>query len=309
MSKITLLFLLLLSFMLEGCGQIGSMMLQARFGDETATAADRQETVEIITRRFANFLHGRHSIAYDSVTGTVTFTLPRQKDPAVYTGLITSVGNLAFMEIYLFPELGVEFFRMADALSEDEGVIIMLSAADTSYKHLFAVMAPNLYSNGVFINDPVFGHAISADTAMLSGILNDSAVLAYMGQNIIFRWCYDPKNNICKLIGIKPEVENKAVTNVMMQQVSAEKAFHGGYNINMVLYPQYRRIWSKLTRENLGRSLAVVMDGKVLAYPTVHGEIAGGNSSFGGHFDKTQARMIESILKFGETKTSLVIVQ
>jgi predicted small lipoprotein YifL len=192
MNKLPLLFLLLFVFILEGCGQRGPITLHARFDDETATAADRRETVEIITKRFANFLHGKHSIAYDSVSGTVTFTLPRLKDTAVYVSLITSVGSLAFMETYMFPEVGMEFFGMVEAMSEDEEISNILSAADTSYKSLFAVMAPNVYPNGDFIRDPVFGRSLSTDTAMISGILNDSAALAYMGQNIIFRWFYDP---------------------------------------------------------------------------------------------------------------------
>jgi hypothetical protein len=309
MRRLHLITLFLFLLVLQACGQRRPITLHARFDDKTATAADRRETVEIITKRFANFLHGKHSIAYDSVSGTVTFTLPQLKDTAVYVSLITSVGSLAFMETYMFPEVGMEFFGMVEAMSEDEEISNILSAADTSYKNLFAVMYPNVYPNGDFIRDPVFGRSLSTDTAMISGILNDTAALAYMGQNIIFRWYYDPVNNIWELIGIKPVGEYKAVTNVMMQHVSTEKAFHGGYYINVMLHPQYRRIWSKLTRENIGRSLAVVMDGKVLAYPMVNSEIKGGNSSIGGHFGQTHARMIESILKFGETKTSLVIVQ
>jgi hypothetical protein len=301
--------IILFVFMQLACGQRDQITIQARFFDETASAADRQETVEVIAKRFANFLGRKPSIVFDSMSGTMTFTLPYLKNTAIYTSLITSGGRLAFMETFSFSEVGFDFFEMVTAMAEDQEFTNILAEADTSYKNLFFAALPNIHSNGDFINDPVFVRARSTDTAMVSRILNDTVALAYMGQDIIFRWYYDHDNDICNLIGIKPAVGYTAVTNTMMDQIGAAKSDYGGYYINVRLHPQYHNTWSKLTRENIGSWLALVMDDKVLSYPLVNAEISSGNSSIGGHLDKSEARMIESILKSGETKTSLMIVR
>jgi SecD/SecF fusion protein len=57
--------------------------------------------------------------------------------------------------------------------------------------------------------------------------------------------------------------------------------------------------WAVMTRENTGRSIAIVLDGAVLLYPNVNGEITGGVSSITGNFDKAETERIVTLLKTG----------
>jgi len=67
--------------------------------------------------------------------------------------------------------------------------------------------------------------------------------------------------------------------------------------------------WKRLTAENVGRSIAIVLDDYVYSFPTVQGEIAGGNSSITGNFEINEAKDLANILKAGKLPAPAKIVE
>lgn len=69
------------------------------------------------------------------------------------------------------------------------------------------------------------------------------------------------------------------------------------------------RKWAQLTKQNLGRSIAIVLDGFVYSYPTVQSEITGGNSQITGNFTTEEAQDLANVLKSGKLPAPATIVE
>ena len=67
--------------------------------------------------------------------------------------------------------------------------------------------------------------------------------------------------------------------------------------------------WKRLTAENIGKSVAIVLDGYVYSYPTVQAEIAGGRSSITGNFTLNEAKDLANILKSGKLPAPARIIE
>ncbi|MCH5173063.1 MAG: protein translocase subunit SecD, partial [Bacteroidales bacterium] len=68
-------------------------------------------------------------------------------------------------------------------------------------------------------------------------------------------------------------------------------------------------IWARLTKDNIGKQIAIVLDGTVYSYPTVNGEISGGVSEISGNFDMEEATDLTNVLKSGKLPAPATIVQ
>jgi SecD/SecF fusion protein len=69
----------------------------------------------------------------------------------------------------------------------------------------------------------------------------------------------------------------------------------------------YHAVWAKLTRENIGKAIAIVVDGIVYSYPIVQSEIAGGRASISGNMTLEEAKMLAAFLKFGALENNLTV--
>ena len=69
------------------------------------------------------------------------------------------------------------------------------------------------------------------------------------------------------------------------------------------------RRWAQLTKQNIGRSIAIVLDGYVYSAPNVQTEITGGNSIITGNFTPDQTKDLANVLKSGKMPAPAYIVQ
>ena len=77
----------------------------------------------------------------------------------------------------------------------------------------------------------------------------------------------------------------------------------------MTMNAEGAKEWARLTKENIGRSVAIVLDGMVYSAPTVQVEITGGRSQITGHFTPEEAKDLANVLKSGKMAASVHIVQ
>lgn len=83
----------------------------------------------------------------------------------------------------------------------------------------------------------------------------------------------------------------------------------GGNEISMTMNNEGAREWKRITGENVGKCVAIVLDDLVYSAPVVNGEIAGGRSSITGSFTLEEAKDLANILKSGKLPAPAVIVQ
>lgn len=73
--------------------------------------------------------------------------------------------------------------------------------------------------------------------------------------------------------------------------------------VSMTMNSDGARRWAQLTKQNIGRSIAIVLDNYVYSAPNVNSEITGGRSQITGHFTPEQAKDLANVLKSGKMPT------
>jgi len=94
----------------------------------------------------------------------------------------------------------------------------------------------------------------------------------------------------------RPSLSGKYVTDARM----AYGQFKGEAEVSMSMNSEGAKKWANLTRENVGKSIAIVLDGYVVSAPVVRTEIKGGSSSISGNFTQAEATDLANILNSGK---------
>jgi SecD/SecF fusion protein len=186
---------------------------------------------------------------------------------------------------------------------------------------LFAKLTP-MYGAGGPLATPVVGQALPADTATVNMYLNLPQVKAMFPRDLALMW------------GVKPtpiQIDQAGTTQEMMELYAIRKntrdgrapldggavtdaseqpqQFGGGYEVSMAMNMEGSKQWARLTGANIGKWVAIVLDGYVYSAPTVNDEITGGRSSITGNFDINEARDLANVLKSGKLPAPARIVQ
>ena len=77
----------------------------------------------------------------------------------------------------------------------------------------------------------------------------------------------------------------------------------------MTMNAEGANIWARLTKDNVGKQIAIVLDGLVYSYPTVQSEITGGSSQISGNFTVEEATDLTNVLKSGKLPAPAKIIQ
>ncbi len=176
---------------------------------------------------------------------------------------------------------------------------------------LFAVLQPVQGNGGACI-----GYATSADTAKVNRYLSMPQIAALFPAEFRPMWGVKPianTENVYELVAIKASsrdgqapLDGSAVTNA---SVTYESRTNGEPKVSMSMNAEGANIWAHLTKDNIGKQIAIVLDGTVYSYPVVNQEISGGNSEISGHFTVEEATDLVNVLKSGKLPAPATIVQ
>ncbi|PLW93891.1 MAG: protein translocase subunit SecDF [Marinilabiliales bacterium] len=160
---------------------------------------------------------------------------------------------------------------------------------------------------------PLVGYAHQKDTAMVNKYLKMTSELF---RNTRFLWSAKPLNetdasSIYQLIAIRVKsADGKApLEGDMVSNAYQDYDQNGNVEVSMVMNSEGAKIWKKLTADNVGRSIAIVLDDYVYSFPTVNGEIPNGRSSISGNFTVAEAQDLANVLKSGKLEASARIVE
>lgn len=161
---------------------------------------------------------------------------------------------------------------------------------------------------------PVIGTALIADTAKVNQLLAMQIVKGLLPQNLRPLWtvkAFDKEERRLQLIAIKSNRENRApLEGNVITDASGDFAQNSSKaEVSMSMNSEGAQTWKRLTKENIGKSVAIVLDNSVYSFPTVQTEISGGRSSITGNFDITEAKDLANILKAGKLPAPARIVQ
>ncbi len=173
---------------------------------------------------------------------------------------------------------------------------------------LFAVLNPMVTRDGQPLPRSAIGYSHFMDTAEVMDYLNMPQIRSLFPRDIRFYWAANPvrgdeSETLFELHAIKvttrdgrPPLDGDVITSARVsygQTGSAPK-------VDMSMNAEGSRTWARLTGSNIGRCIAVVLDGYVRSAPTVSTEIKGGSSEITGMEDIEEAEDLANILKSGK---------
>ena len=176
---------------------------------------------------------------------------------------------------------------------------------------LLAVLQVNSSGQG-----PVAAYANYKDTADINKYLSMKEIQAELPKDLRLKWGvsayeYDPKGQTFELYAIRSTERNGRAPLEGDVVVSAKDEYDqfGKPAVSMSMNTDGSRRWAQLTKQNIGKSIAIVLDGYVYSAPNVNTEITGGNSQITGHFTPEQAKDLANVLKSGKMPAPARIVQ
>ena len=181
---------------------------------------------------------------------------------------------------------------------------------------LFALLQINQY-NGQLASGPVVGIADKKDIAKINEYLNMKQVKDILPRNLSLKWgvkAIDEKEQYFYLYAIKmtnrdgtPALGGDVVTDANADFV--QQAGRSEQQVSMTMNAEGAKAWARLTKENIGKAVAIVLDDMVYSAPNVQVEITGGRSQITGHFTPEEAKDLANVLKSGKMAASVSIVQ
>ncbi len=176
---------------------------------------------------------------------------------------------------------------------------------------LFAILQPNTSGQG-----PVAGYASYKDTAEVNKYLAMPEVAAELPKDLRLKWGvsaadFDKKGQIFELYAIKStERSGKApLEGDVVTDAKDDFDHYGKPSVSMSMNQDGSRRWALLTKQNIGRAIAIVLDNYVYSAPNVNQEITGGNSQITGNFTPEQSKDLANVLKSGKMPAPAHIVQ
>ncbi len=307
--------------------------------EEAKSAIDN--SYQVVERRVNQFGVAQPNIQKVAGTGRILVELPGVKEPERVRKLLQGTASLEFWETYTAQEIQPylqelnETVRLQnEALESTEGKTAEVKE-DPQEKSLESELAAASdeqanqtedylrKSNPVFSrlqmfggNSALLGVAHYRDTAQINTWIAENRSLfpgdfvpawsfkAFEGENVI-------PDTYFELIALKshvgkgPALDGKYISSAVVNY----NQMTGAPEVSMAMNSKGAIEWENITGENIGRQIAIVMDGQVYSYPNVQSKISGGNSSISGHFTQQDADDLANVLKSGKLSTPARIVQ
>jgi len=179
---------------------------------------------------------------------------------------------------------------------------------------LFAVLQLNA-QGGQAGRGPVIGYAHSKDTIQINNYFKIKQVREILPRDLGLRWsvkAMDKKGEIFQLIAIK--ISNRdgraPLGGDVITDARADFSQTSAYaNVSMTMNAEGTKTWARMTKDNIGKSIAIALDGYIYSFPTVNTEITGGSSQITGNFTVEEAKDLANTLKSGKMPAPARIVQ
>jgi SecD/SecF fusion protein len=163
---------------------------------------------------------------------------------------------------------------------------------------------------------PVVGYANFKDTAAINRYFAMPEIQNAIPKDLRLMWGVkasdlDPKAQTFELFAIRvTQRDGKApLTGDVITDAKDEFDQYGKPSVGMTMNSDGARSWAQLTKQNINKAIAIVLDGYVYSAPNVQNEITGGQSQITGHFTENEAKDLANVLKSGKMPAPAKIVQ
>ena len=277
-------------------------------------------------------------------SGRILVELPGVKEPERVRKLLQGTASLEFWETYTSQELSGYLAeadaKLAEILSDEAESVAVTEPAvaeaesDSSsilsseiaksqdntaeidaYRKahpLFAVLSPS------GTNNACIGFAAAIDTAKVNRYLSMPQIAEIFPAEFKPMWTVKPSefvqgDNVFELVAIKStsrdgkaKLDGGVITDA---RVVYDHGSNGEPSVSMSMNAEGANVWARMTSDNVGKQIAIVLDDMVYSYPNVQNAITGGSSSITGHFTPDEATDLVNVLKSGKLPAPATIIQ
>ena len=175
---------------------------------------------------------------------------------------------------------------------------------------LYTFLTPSYYQNNMGQLAPGetarVGMAMVKDTANINRMLKLTS--SVFPRNLKFAWCVKPNKlgtgnvEFIDLVALKANRDNKcALGGEVITEARQDYDQNGRVEVSISMNTEGAKAWKRLTGDNIGRQVAIVLDNYVYSYPVVNDEIPNGTSKIsGGDMTVEEAQDLANILKAGK---------
>lgn len=275
--------------------------------------------------------------------GQILLELPGVKEHERVRNLLQQSASLEFYETYEGTDLQAAFRELetalraeapaapaaekaeaapADSVAADSAAVAAPEAPDAS------IAGKSLAALGVMPQGatPVIGQATKAQCDEIFEILNSPTAKRILPDNLVVRRSVKPQEFETR--NPNDTSANAPVTKIELYQLVALKTNHGepalagdvvvsassdydnfqGNVVSMTMNAEGAKKWARVTRDNIGHAVAIVLDDYVYSYPNVNQAIEGGRSQITGRFSVDEAKDLATVLKSGKMAAKVEII-
>lgn len=295
-----------------------------------------QNTYNILRNRIDRFGVASPTINPDNTKKIITVELAGVTDKDRVRKYLQSSANLQFFELYNISELGESL------LNGEKALAIVLkggTVTDSTFKADTAALAKDTSAAGLAKQAPIrslfaqifqpeqdkatgkvnypaaIGLVMAKDTGQLGEYLRNPVVASQFPSNLKFAFGYMGSSNeknsgiyalyaLKTVDGMRAKLEGDHITDA-----GQDFDERGRVAIKMNMDNVGAKIWAKMTGDNVGKGIAIVLDDFVYSAPNVNGVIPNGSSEITGSYEIKEAQDMAEMLKSGKLPAPAKIVQ
>ena len=289
-----------------------------RGDDDNAVAKTlKQEVKDRVNNSATNVLRSRID-AYGVVSpniqvlqgkdGQILLELPGVKDHQRVRDLLQRAANLEFYETY--------------KASEIYGGLRNLDAALRNNEKNGGIGLFNYFLNVDNSATPIVGYALAKNRETIDSLLNSPEAHNALPSNLKLRWEVKPQEvqfndtvsgktrpaELYRLIALKASNGKPALDGSCVVAASADVDNFQGNVVSMTMNSEGAKQWARITKANIGKSIAILLDDVVYSFPNVNNAIEGGRSQITGQFTIEEAQDLANVLKSGKMSAKVDII-
>lgn len=265
-----------------------------------------QSSTNVLRNRIDQFGVVAPNIQALEKDGQILLELPGVKEHDRVRDLLKASANLEFFETYTLDEIQGQIMALDRALAADSASTV------NSLTGLFAA--------GGYSGTPIVAMASSANRETIDSILTSPTAQRILPANLKLRWEVKPqeveytdslgkhKAEFYRLVALKTSNGKPALTGDVVISASSDYEQLQGNVVSMTMNNTGAKAWARITQNNLGKSVAIVLDEQVYSFPTVNSVIEGGRSQITGDFTVDEAKDLANVLKSGKMAAKVEII-
>jgi SecD/SecF fusion protein len=319
---------IIVAFLFGGCTTKNNFDFKVTLVPKTVSSVttlnNMNAAAEVINKRLNNsFKIPQENIKTDVTENQISLTISKVDTIKInqIKDIITSYARLEFWETYENAEI-IGYLSKANDILRD----MQTNAKDigtnpqetfTVQNPLFGILKTRVTAQGEPLPSCMIGLVSEKDTAKVNRYMQIAEIKALFPSELKLMWSqnhhkYDKTGTLYELHAIKvttndgqPPLDGSVIASAEPTTGSAKSEM----NINLTMNAEGAKTWATITRENINRCIAVVLNGHVRSYPRVIDEISGGKTEISGDFTVEEANDLASILNSGGLPFELKIAE